>query len=258
MEKKIGRHSAAVVILAAGLGTRMKSDKAKVLHEILGSPMILYVVGTAAAVAGKNVIAVIGNQAEKVREIVSGHYDVSFALQEKQLGTGHAVMCALPNIPEHAGNVLILCGDVPLITADTLMRLTEDHLAKNRDISLLAVQRDDPSGYGRILTDESMNLTGIAEEADATSEQKKIKMINAGIYCVKKDFLTDALQKIRPENAQGEFYLTDIIGIAHKEGKNAGVLISEDADEVIGINTPAELAKVEKIMLIKKEQGKIS
>ncbi len=255
---KTERYPVAVVILAAGLGTRMKSDKAKVLHEILGRPMILYVVGTAAEIAGKDVIPVIGNQAEKVREIVSAHYDVMFALQEKQLGTGHAVMCALPNIPGHAGHVLILCGDVPLITAGTLTGLIEEHLAKQRDISLLAVERDDPSGYGRILTDESMNVTGIVEEADATAEQKKIKMINAGIYCVKKDFLTDALKKIRPDNAQGEFYLTDIIRLAHNEGKSLGVRMSEDADEVIGINTPAELAKVEKIMRIKKEQGKIS
>lgn len=257
MGKKVESPS-AVIILAAGLGKRMKSDKAKVLHEILGRPMILYVVGTATALAGKDVVSVIGNQAEKVRETVSAHYDIRFAVQEKQLGTGHAVTCALPHIPEHAEHVLILCGDVPLITEETLNSLIEDHLAKKHDISVLGVRREDPSGYGRILTDESMNVTGIAEEADATEEQKKIKMINTGIYCVKKEFLADALQKIRPDNAQGEFYLTDIIAIARKEGKNAGVLMTEDADEVTGINTPDELAKVEKMMRIKKEQGKIS
>lgn len=258
MIKRIERHC-AVIILAAGLGKRMKSDKAKVLHEILGQPMILYVVGAAAAVAGKNVIPVIGNQAEKVREVVSAKYDVlGFAFQEKQLGTGHAVMCALPKVPQTVEHVLILCGDVPLIAADSLIGLIEDQLSKKRDLSLLSVQKEDPSGYGRILMDENMNLSAIVEEADATEEQKKIKMINAGIYCVKKDFLADSLQKIKADNAQGEFYLTDIIGIAHKERKNAGVLIAEDADEVTGINTPAELKKVEKMMRIRKEQGKMS
>jgi len=185
----------AVIILAAGLGTRMKSDKAKVLHEILGKAMVLYVVKTAKKVAGNNVILVIGNQAEKVREIVSEEYEAVFALQKEQLGTGHAVSCALPSLTGQIEHVLILCGDVPLIRANTLTRFTDDHLTAKRDISLLAVRIDDPAGYGRILTDENMNLTGIVEEADATEEQKKIKTINTGIYCVRKQFLTDVLQK---------------------------------------------------------------
>ncbi|MDM8552743.1 NTP transferase domain-containing protein [Desulfobacterales bacterium HSG2] len=238
----------AVIILAAGLGTRMKSDKAKVLHEILGKAMVLYVVGTAKKVAGNNVILVIGNQAEKVREIVSKEYEAVFALQKEQLGTGHAVSCALPSLTGQTEHVLILCGDVPLIRADTLTRFTDEHLAAERDISLLAVQIDDPAGYGRILTDENMNLTGIVEEADATEEQKKINTINTGIYCVRKQFLTDVLQKIRPDNAQGEFYLTDIIGIGYKEGKRIGVMVGDNPNEVMGINTLHDLATVESIM----------
>lgn len=245
----------AVVILAAGMGTRMKSDKAKVLHEILGRPMVLYVVETAKKIVGKNVILVIGNQAETVRGIVSDENDeVIFALQKEQLGTGHAVSCALPNIPEHIKDVVILCGDVPLITADTLTRLIDEHIMEKRDTSLLAVKLDDPKGYGRILMDENMHVSRIVEEADATEEQRKIETINAGIYCVKKTFLTEALQKIKSDNAQGEFYLTDIIGIGHNEGRHIGVMIGNTPDEVMGINTPQNLVMVETIM----RSGKIS
>lgn len=242
----------AIIILAAGLGTRMKSGKAKVLHEILGSPMILYVVETAVSVAGNQVVVVIGNQAETVREIVSEKYQVRFALQEKQLGTGHAVLCALSQIPESAEDVLILCGDVPLITSETLLRLSEDHLKKKRDISLLAVDIENPTGYGRILRDKNSQLVGIVEERDATVEQKKIKTVNTGIYCVKKHFLEHALQKIKPNNAQGEFYLTDIIDIGYREGKNVDILIGDKPDEVTGINTPDELKNVESVMRSEK------
>jgi bifunctional UDP-N-acetylglucosamine pyrophosphorylase/glucosamine-1-phosphate N-acetyltransferase/UDP-N-acetylglucosamine pyrophosphorylase len=242
----------AVIILAAGLGTRMKSDKAKVLHEILGRPMILYVVETAVKVAGNQIVVVIGNQAETVREAVSAKYQVCFALQEKQLGTGHAVMCALPEVPESAEDVLILCGDVPLIRSDTLLRLLENHLKNRHDISLLAVNTDNPAGYGRILMNKNMQLAGIVEERDATAEQKNIKTVNTGIYCVKKHFLKQALQKIRPNNVQKEFYLTDIIGIAYREGKNLGILIGDRSDEVTGINTPEELKNVETVMRSEK------
>lgn len=242
----------AIIILAAGLGTRMKSGKAKMLHEILGSPMILYVVETAVSVAGNQVVVVIGNQAETVREIVSEKYQVRFALQEKQLGTGHAVLCALSQIPESAEDVLILCGDVPLITSETLLRLSEDHLKKKRDISLLAVDIENPTGYGRILRDKNSQLVGIVEERDATVEQKKIKTVNTGIYCVKKHFLEHALQKIKPNNAQGEFYLTDIIDIGYREGKNVDILIGDKPDEVTGINTPDELKNVESVMRSEK------
>ncbi len=255
----------AVIILAAGLGKRMKSDKAKVLHEILGRPMIQYVAETAKRVA-ETVIPVIGHQSEKVREVILspprsetpgtnvGEKDVSedgnlhFAFQKEQLGTGHAVLCALPHIPEDVEEVVILCGDVPLIRADTLARFMEDHKSARRDISLLAVQIDRPDGYGRLLVDDNRRLVGIVEESDATEEQKMIKTINSGIYCVKKNFLKDALQKLTPDNAQGEFYLTDIIAIGHEEGKLAGVMIGSRPDEVMGVNTLDDLKMVEMMM----------
>jgi len=239
----------AVVILAAGLGTRMKSDKAKVLHEILGKPMILYVFETAAMIAGENIVAVIGHQAEKVSEVISENYKSQFALQKEQKGTGHAVLCALPYIPDTAENVLILCGDVPLITADTLNALVHEHIKAERDISLLTVEVNDPKGYGRVIFDDNMNLSQIVEDADADEDQKRIRKINTGIYCIKRDILEDLLKKIKPDNAQAELYLTDIIEIAYKEGKSLGVWIGKNSDEFTGINSCQDLLRVEKLIM---------
>jgi len=238
----------AVVILAAGMGKRMKSGRAKVLHEILGKPMIMYVVETANRIAGNNVVLVIGNQADKVREMVSESAEVIFALQKDQLGTGHAVSCALPYLPDHTQEVVVLCGDVPLLTFGTVMRLIKDHVKAKRDISLLAVEIDNPKGYGRVLFDKNRNVSGIIEEADASAEQKRIKTINTGIYCIKKEFLFDSLQKVKSDNVQGEFYLTDIVKIGYKEGKVVGVIIGGDGEETIGVNNRHDLMTVENIM----------
>ncbi|MBC2694996.1 MAG: NTP transferase domain-containing protein [Desulfobacteraceae bacterium] len=248
----------SAVILAGGMGTRMKSTKAKVLHEIIGRPMLTYVVETARKVVGNNVVLVIGNQADKVKRIVSEETDVIFAIQENQYGTGHAVLCAQLNIPEHTDQVVILCGDVPLITSNTIIQLISDHINAMRDISILAVEVDKPKGYGRILLDENRNVVGIVEETDATEDQKTIRLINTGIYCVKKDCLFDSLKKIKSDNVQGELYLTDIIGIGYREGKNVGVLVSKDVEEIIGVNNCEDLKKVEIIMHKKlcKAQGK--
>ncbi len=166
----------AIIILAAGQGTRMKSDKAKVLHEIMGRAMISYVVATAAKVAGSNVILVIGHQADKVKATARAEgAEVAFAIQKQQLGTGHAVLCALPHLPDETQEVIILCGDVPLLSAETIRSLRDDHTRAARDISILAVQVDNPTGYGRILMDHDRKLVGIVEEADATPPQKEIK-----------------------------------------------------------------------------------
>jgi len=238
----------AIVILAAGLGKRMKSGKAKVLHEILGKPMIMYVVETANRIAGNNVVLVIGNQADKVREMVSESAEVIFALQKDQLGTGHAVSCALPYLPDNTQEVVVLCGDVPLLTFETVMRLIKDHVKAKRDISLLAVEIDNPKGYGRVLFDKNRNVSGIVEEADASAEQKRIKTINTGIYCIKKEFLFDSLQKVKSDNVQGEFYLTDIVKIGYREGKVVGVIIGGDCEETIGVNNRHDLETVENIM----------
>ncbi len=242
----------AVVILAAGLGTRMKSNKAKVLHEVCGKPMVNYIVETARTVAGNNLVLVVGNQADKVRETVSKLGSFSFAYQEAQLGTGHAVLCALPHIPDHCQEVVILCGDVPLVKADTVNALIKSHAAEKRDISVLAVELQDPTGYGRILLDARRRVQAIVEESDATIEQKRIRLINTGIFCVKKDLLLQAVPRIKSDNAQGEIYFTDIVEIAYAEKKHIGVTVGDNHLEVTGINTIQELKSVEGV--IKKQQ----
>jgi UDP-N-acetylglucosamine diphosphorylase/glucosamine-1-phosphate N-acetyltransferase len=238
----------AAVILAAGSGKRMKSDKAKVLHEINDKPMILYVVETANKIAGNNIVVVVGKQADKVIDTVSVEYKVFFALQKEQLGTGDAVKCALPFIPDYSEDILILCGDVPLLSFDTLNGLYEEHMISDRDISILAVESDNPKGYGRIIVDNEKNVSGIIEETDATYAQKRIKIINTGIYCVKKKFLAQSLYQIGSDNAQGEFYFTDIVKIGYKNNKKVGAFIGKDKEEVLGINNIDELHAVERII----------
>lgn len=242
------KSSCSVIVLAAGLGTRMKSDKAKVLHEINGRPMVLYVVETAKKAVGGSIVLVVGYQAEKVREVVSGKEKVLYAFQEKQLGTGHAALCALPFLPEETDDVVILCGDVPLLTPETVCQLLSEHSRFGRDLTLLAVDVENPTGYGRILFDENRNLLKIVEEADATAEEKKVRVVNSGIYCVKKIFLCDALKKIHTDNAQGELYLTDIIEIGYKERKVLGVMLGSNAEETIGVNSREDLFHAENVM----------
>lgn len=241
-------NNVAVIILAAGMGTRMKSTKAKVLHEIHGKPMVRYVVDNARQIAGDDIIVVIGNQAEKVRAVLSDAAHLLFAYQEQQLGTGHAVLCALPQIPAHCEHVIILYGDVPLIQPATITGLLEDHIGGRRDVSLLAVEMDNPCGYGRVLLDDNSQISAIIEEADASEAQKQIKLINTGIYCIAKPFLLQALPKVRADNAQGEIYLTDIMAIGYQEKKNMGVVVGADYKQTLGINTWQDLLAVEDAM----------
>jgi UDP-N-acetylglucosamine diphosphorylase/glucosamine-1-phosphate N-acetyltransferase len=238
----------AVIILAAGLGTRMKSDKAKVLHELMGRAMILYVVETAKQVAGENIIIVVGHQADEVQSLVSAHSKVRYALQKNQLGTGHAVQTALPFLGDQIEHVVILCGDVPLLSTETIHALVDNHMEKDRHMTLLAVDLETPSGYGRLILDKNQKLLKIVEETDATAEQKKIKTINAGIYCVKKETLLQTVPKLRPANRQKELYLTDIIEIGNSYGKTAGVILGNDPDEISGINTAEDLCAADRIL----------
>ena len=235
----------AAVILAAGLGTRMRSNRAKVLHAIDGKPMILFVVETAAAVVGPDhVVVVVGHQAEEVRAVISEHYAVGFALQPKQRGTGDAVRCALDAIPQGADHIVILCGDVPRLKPVTIARLLDAHCQNANDITVLAVEVEQPDGYGRIISDAAGQVLGIIEEADASAAQRSIRLINSGIYCVEKDFLKRALEEIQPDNAQGEYYLTDIVAVAKANGRRVGLQIGSNADEVAGINTIDQLEAV--------------
>jgi UDP-N-acetylglucosamine diphosphorylase/glucosamine-1-phosphate N-acetyltransferase len=238
----------AVIILAAGKGTRMKSNRAKVLHEINAVPMIHYVVKTALSVTPDNVFIVVGHQAAEVEATVSTYFRANFVLQKDQKGTGHAVQCVLPYLPEKIEHVVILCGDVPLLTSRTVNGLLTGHHRSHNDMTVLAVNVADPRGYGRIIVNELGQMEGIVEEADADDRQKEITLINTGIYCVKKAVLERVLVQIRANNAQNEFYLTDIIGIGHQRGLKLGVEVGEDPHEVSGINDSEGLARAEKTL----------
>ena len=239
-----------IIILAAGKGKRMQSNLAKVLHPLAGRPIIAYVLDTAVNIAGSNIVVVIGNQAEQVREQVSRHAETRFAYQEIQMGTGHAVHCAMPVLDKRIESVVILCGDVPLISEETLGTLVKTHQQAGHTLTLLAVDMEDPSGYGRIVTNGDGRVERIVEEADATEAEKKISTINSGIYCVRRAFLETALPELKSENAQNEIYLTDIIGIASRTGEPMGMMIAEHATELLGINTPEDLKRLEALLSV--------
>lgn len=247
-------YTLGVVILAAGLGTRMKSDKAKVLHEICGRPMIDYVVRTANEVAGSNVVVVVGHQAEQVKQAVGRVGEALFAYQEKQLGTGHAVLCALPFVPAAVDQVVLLCGDVPLIRTTTISALIAEHNLHQRDVSLLVVSVENPKGYGRVILDAQGQLTAIVEEKDADAAQKLINKINTGIYVVKREFLQQALPQLRSNNAQSEVYLTDIVALGYRQNRRIGAVIGSDRNEIIGVNSRDELQIAEKLMKLRDSE----
>lgn len=239
----------AVIILAAGKGTRMNSETAKVLHCIHNKPMIQYVVETAAQLAGDNVVVVVGTQAEKVMAVVSAvNPGVQFARQENQLGTGHAVLCAIPELSENIECVIILCGDVPFMKASTLTDLADTHRKQNNAITIVGATLDNPTGYGRLVTNEANRVRCIVEEADATATEKPIKLINTGIYCVDRNLLERMLIQIKPNNAQNEMYLTDIVGIATKNEWTVGMVTCDDRNEILGINTLQDLQKAEAVI----------
>ena len=227
----------AAVVLAAGKGTRMKSDKAKVLHEALGRPIAYYPVRAALSLDCAPVVAVVGHQAQAVEEELSRQFagaPLRFALQKEQLGTGHAVLCAQDALRGFEGDVLILAADVPLIRAETLQKLVE--AKKDADVAMLTCRAREPKGYGRIVRNARGEVARIVEEKDASAEEKKLDEINASIYLVSAKFLFTALQGVGRKNAQGEYYLTDIVA----NGRSLAVEAEES--EVSGVNDRAQLA----------------
>lgn len=241
--------NSVVVILAAGKGTRMKSEKAKVLHQISHRPMIMYVVETAVQISGKNVVVVVGNQAKKVQEVVSQSADVTFAFQEEQKGTGHAVLTALPVLPDHCQNIVILSGDVPLIRAATIKQLIAIHVEQQNEITILGVKLNEPFGYGRIVINKSGEVEKIVEQTDTSEAERDINIVNSGMYCVKKNFLENSLIQITSNNVQNEIYLTDIVGIASLQNKKTGLMICHDQTEVMGVNTREDLQNIEALLM---------
>ena len=209
----------AALVLAAGKGTRMKSELVKVMHPLAGHPMITWPVDAAREVGAAKVGVVVGHQAEKVREYYSSDSDISFAVQLEQLGTGHAVASARSLFSGAAGTVLILCGDVPLIRPETLHAMLGAHRARQATITVLTTHVDNPCGYGRVITRADGRILRIVEEKDATDEERKITEINSGIYCVEAAYLFEAVGNLRNDNAQGEYYLTDIVKQAAEQGE---------------------------------------
>jgi len=237
-----------VVILAAGKGTRMKSDTAKVLHRVARKSMIVHVVERALEIAPDNVHIVVGHQAERVKEEVSRLHQVHFAYQKQLLGTGDAVKAAIPGLDPGIKDVLVLCGDVPLIKEKTLRELVHMHKKTDSAVTVLATEVNDPKGYGRIVLDPHNHLLCIREEADADPDEKQIKKVNTGIYCFDKDLLFNALNEISPENSQGEYYLTDVVEIAQRKGQKITVVTTRDSNQVMGVNTLEELDRAEYLM----------
>lgn len=248
----------AFIILAAGIGKRMKSNKAKVLHEILGKPMIYYVLDTVCGISEKNIFVVVGHQSESVKTTIDQKFMVNYVTQVKQLGTGHAVSCAMPMIDRQIKNVVILCGDTPLISHSSIESLIRTHCKEMNDITVLAVNMDNPYGYGRIILSNNHQVTGIVEEADATDEQRKINLVNSGIYCVERNYLQGSINSLTVENAQMEMYLTDIVAAGYNDNKRVYAMICHDSIEMMGVNTHDDLLKVESQMKVKLKNVDIS
>lgn len=234
----------AVIILAAGKGTRMKSDLAKVLHKVADKSMVIHVVEAAIPFTGiDNIHVVVGHQADRVKADIDKYHSPIYAYQADLLGTGDAVKTALPGLKPSIETVLVLCGDVPLIRSETLENLIEGHLKNKADITVLAAEVEDPTGYGRVIHDEKEQVLSIREEADTNEQERRIKRVNTGIYCFNRNLLELSIEKIQPENNQREYYLTDVIEIAQKMHRRIISVTMDNPDEVMGVNTLQELEK---------------
>ncbi|HEY6871725.1 MAG TPA: bifunctional UDP-N-acetylglucosamine diphosphorylase/glucosamine-1-phosphate N-acetyltransferase GlmU [Geobacteraceae bacterium] len=234
--------SISALVLAAGKGTRMKSDLAKVLHPLAGRPMIAWPVEAARQAGASRIVLVVGHQGEKVRDCFAGEAEIGFAVQEEQLGTGHAVACAAPLLSGVGGRVLILCGDVPLIRPETLQEMLNRHAERQATVTVMTTHLANPHGYGRVVKREGGKILRIVEEKDATEEERCITEINSGIYCVEAAFLFDAVKNLRNDNAQGEYYLTDIVTAAAQRDALCIAHPVVDPEEVMGVNDRVQLA----------------
>ena len=244
----------AVVILAAGLGKRMKSpDKPKVMFKVCGKPMIQYVVELAIKVHAEKIIPIVGHHREQVIDLLSGlnlqypsEVKIEYAVQDPQLGTGHAVMQTEKLLKDFDGEVLILTGDVPLLRFETLEKLINEHFTGHYEATLLTTRFRNPAGYGRIVRNSDGQFEKIVEDKDATETQKQINEINPAIYIVNCNVLFDALSKITPQNKQGEYYLTDIFHFI--PGERTGTVVTDDELEVTGVNSIEQLREMEEAL----------
>ena len=242
----------SIVILAAGLGTRMRSKRAKVLHRAGGMALVEHVVAAARAIApADRIVVVTGHQAEQVEGLLAPA-GVRFARQTEQKGTGHAVECARAAIPENNGLLMVLYGDTPLLSSATLMRLRDEQASGDAGATLITTTLEDPSGYGRVMVDASGNATAIVEEKACNDEQRRINIINSGIYCFRADLLWKYLAEVQPTNPAGEFYLTDMAAILTRHGHRvrtmhirgcARAVGNQHADGTGGSGSPPAMAQ---------------
>ena len=236
------------VILAAGKGTRMKSETIKVLHQIFGKTVLGYVLDSVKNIANQSIV-IVGHKADTVTNFVETNYtNVETILQSPQLGTGHAVSMACPKLKDFDGEVVILNGDIPLITEKTVKAFIEFHNLNNSDLTVMSAVLDDSASYGRIIRENDNSLKAIVEAKDATPEQRAVKEVNVGVYCLNWAKIKDAFCQLTSNNAQGEYYLTDIVSWAKKQGLNVNAYIMENSEEMNGINSRQDLAFATKLM----------
>ena len=240
------------LILAAGKGTRMKSKLPKVLHKVGGKPMLQHVIDAAKKAGSSREVVVVGAGAELVMENISG---VEFVLQAEQLGTAHAVLSAKKKFAGSKGTVLILCGDTPLLTSELLKKFTAAHESSNCAATVLTAEMPDATGYGRVIRDTDGSFIKIIEEKDANDFEKKIREVNAGVYCFDTEKLFNALEKVSNDNAQGEYYLPDVLTVLKDAGEKIGAFTAEYSIETLGINSRVQLAAADKALRMRKEQA---
>lgn len=241
----------SLVILAAGKGTRMKSTKAKVLHELFYAPMLHHVLAAVAPLQAAKTVVVIGHQREAVEHSLTD-FNVNTVIQEEQLGTGHAVLCSEPVLGDLQGTVMILCGDTPLIRAETLQSMAAAHAKNEAVLTVMTTVLDNPSNYGRIISDSDGMVLSIVEEKDASPEERRIQEINTGIYCIDGQFLFNHLLSVGTDNSQNEVYLTDIVSIAVKEGKHVHKFINPASQDILGVNSRVELAEAQRVLQLRR------
>jgi bifunctional UDP-N-acetylglucosamine pyrophosphorylase/glucosamine-1-phosphate N-acetyltransferase len=232
------------VILAAGQGTRMKSNKPKVLHEILGRPMLAYLIDTLKAVGVEDIVLVVGHQAKRVQEAYKG-YGVRFVIQEPQLGTGHAVQVAMPAVLPEVGTIMVLCGDAPLISEESIAALNQRHEAAKAAVTVQTIILTDGAHYGRVVRDTAGQVAAVVQAKDSKDRPDllAIREINTGAYCFDAAFLKQGLTKIPKSPVTGEIYLTDLIHIAREERRGVEALVDQDWEALLGINSRQELAE---------------
>jgi len=242
----------AAVILAAGMGKRMKSDLPKVMHQVGGKPMILHVIDQAKSSGADQVVVIVGHGRDLVIPLLNAA-GARHVVQEQQLGTGHAVRMASEALAGFEGNVLVLSGDVPLLSSETIQQVLECHRQQKATATVVTAVAPDPSGYGRVIRGEKGLLSAIREHKDCTSAELEIREINSGIYVFRAKALFEALGRLKNDNAQGEYYLTDVFADFFAEGEPVAAFAG-DFDEITGVNTPKDLAKVEEIWQSRQAQ----